>query len=61
MLCAAQGIDFLKPLKPGKGSGSAHKEIRTVVPFLEDDRNISIDIAKVKELISDPEFVGRIP
>jgi len=60
MLCAAQGIDFLKPLKPGKGSGAAHKAIRSVVPFLEDDRNTSIDIAKVKELIADPEFVGRI-
>jgi histidine ammonia-lyase len=60
MLCAAQGIDFLKPLKPGKGSGAAHKAVRSVVPFLEDDRNTSIDIAKVKELISDPEFVGRI-
>lgn len=60
MLCATQGIDFLKPLKPGKGSGAAHKEVRSVVPFLEDDRNTSVDIAKVKELISDPEFVGRI-
>lgn len=59
ILCAAQGIDFLKPLKPGKGSGAAYKEVRAVVPFLEDDRNISIDIAKVKELISNPEFVGR--
>jgi histidine ammonia-lyase len=60
MLSSAQGIDFLKPLKPGIGSGAAYDEVRNVVPFLEDDRNISVDIAKVKELISDPEFVGRI-
>ncbi len=60
MLCAAQGIDFLKPLKPGKGSGAAYAQVRTVVPFLEDDRNISIDIAKVKELIGDAKFIGRI-
>ncbi len=60
MLCAAQGIDFLKPLTPGIGSGAAHKAVRSVVPFLDHDRNISIDIAKVKELISDPEFVERI-
>ena len=60
ILCATQGIDFLKPLKPGKGSGAAYHQVRSVVPFLEDDRNISIDIAKVKELISDPEFVGKI-
>ncbi len=60
ILCATQGIDFLKPLKPGKGSGAAYHLVRSVVPFLEDDRNISIDIAKVKELISDPEFILRI-
>src|SRR5207247_1876981 len=52
MLCATQGIDFLKPLKPGKGSGAAYRAVRSIVPFLEDDRNISIDIAKMKELIS---------
>jgi histidine ammonia-lyase len=51
LLAAAQGIDFLAPLKPGQGSGQAHKQIRTVVPHLDDDRNISEDIAKVKELI----------
>jgi histidine ammonia-lyase len=60
MLCAAQGIDFLKPLMPGKGSGAAYCEIRKVVSFLEDDRNISIDISKVKELIADPKFVEQI-
>ena len=60
MLCAAQGIDFLKPLKPGKGSGAGYQEVRNVVPFLEDDRNVSNDIAKVKALISDPQFTVRI-
>jgi histidine ammonia-lyase len=58
MLCAAQGIDFLAPLKPGWGSGKAYKEIRSVVPFLEEDRNISIDIRKVHELVTSPEFVN---
>ena len=56
MLCAAQGIDFLKPLKPGWGSGLAYRKVREVVSFLEEDRNTSIDIAAVKDLIADPEF-----
>ncbi|MEP7233837.1 MAG: histidine ammonia-lyase [Ignavibacteriota bacterium] len=60
MLCAAQGIDFLKPLLPGEGSGAAQRLIRSVVPFLEDDRNISLDIAKVKELISGVSFVESV-
>ena len=59
MLAAAQGIDFLAPLRPGKGSGLAHAKVRSVVPHLEDDRNTSIDIEKVKTLISDPKFAGQ--
>ncbi|MDP4219304.1 MAG: histidine ammonia-lyase [Bacteroidota bacterium] len=60
MLCASQGIDFLKPLKPGVGSGAAHRAVRSIVPFLEDDRNTSTDIAKVKGLVSDATFISRI-
>jgi histidine ammonia-lyase len=51
LLCAAQGIDFLKPLTPGVGSGKGHAAVRAVVPHLEEDRNVSEDIAKVKEIV----------
>ncbi len=51
LLCASQGIDFLYPLKPGIGSGEGHAMVRFVVPHLEEDRNVSEDIAKVKDLI----------
>lgn len=57
MLCAAQGIDFLAPLKPGWGSGKAYRAVRAVVPFLEEDRNISLDIEKVRKLVTEPSFV----
>ncbi len=60
MMAAAQGIDFLAPLKPGKGSGFGYSEIRRVVPHLEEDRNTSIDIASVKRLIADPVFIERL-
>jgi histidine ammonia-lyase len=60
LLCAAQGIDFLKPLKPGKGSGKAHELIRERVPFLEEDRNISEDIAKVIELTEGNSFIRMV-
>jgi histidine ammonia-lyase len=59
MLCAAQGIDFLKPLAPGAGSGLAYRKIREAVPHLDDDRNTSVDIAKVKEIVSVPSFVTQ--
>ena len=60
LLCAAQGIDFLAPLKPGKGTGSAHKRIRQRVPHLDVDRNVSEDIAKVLELIQEEGFVSKV-
>lgn len=60
LMSAAQGIDFLAPLKPGLGSGKAHQLIREVVPHLDDDRNISIDIQAVKDLIYRDRFVEEV-
>jgi histidine ammonia-lyase len=48
-LCAAQALDMKAPLKPGKGSGAAHKAVRSVVPRLDKDRVLSDDVAKVVE------------
>ncbi|HYM20044.1 MAG TPA: histidine ammonia-lyase [Candidatus Kapabacteria bacterium] len=59
MLAAAQGIDFLAPLKPGTGSGAAYRKIRSVVSHLGEDRNISEDIASVKRLIASPVFLEK--
>lgn len=44
MLCAAQAMDFRAPLKPGKGTGPAHKILRDVVPHLDADRLMHRDI-----------------
>jgi histidine ammonia-lyase len=60
LLCAAQGVDFLAPLKPGKGTGSAHKLIRQRVPHLDEDRNVSEDIAKVLELTQGDGFLNMV-
>ena len=32
LLCAAQGLEFLKPLKPGRGVGALYERIRTLDP-----------------------------
>ncbi len=60
LLCAAQGIDFLAPLKPGAGTGYAHQLIRQRVPHLDEDRNVSEDIAKVLELTQDDGFLMNL-
>lgn len=60
LLCAAQGADFLSPLKPGKGSGKAHEIIREQVPYLDEDRNISLDIQTLIDLTSDESFIQQV-
>lgn len=37
LLCAAQGVEFRMPLRPGRGVVAAHRRIRCVVPFMEKD------------------------
>jgi histidine ammonia-lyase len=44
LICAAQGLEFRKPLQPGKGVVSAHAAVREIVPALTADRPPSPDI-----------------
>ena len=52
MLCACQGLDFLKPLRPGRGVAAAHEAVRRVVPFMESDRVLSADIEALGALLA---------
>ena len=56
LLCAAQGIDFRAPLKPGKGVGRAHAHVRGLVRPLERDRVLADDIARLAGAIADGQF-----
>ena len=56
MLCAAQMLDFRKPLKPGAGVQQAFDLVRTYVPKLENDRVLAPDIAKITEAIKEGVF-----
>ncbi len=44
VMCAAQGLDFRAPLRPGQGAAEALAATRTVVPTLKVDRSPSPDI-----------------
>ncbi len=59
-LCAAQGLEFLKPLKPGKGALSAYGFLRRFVPPVEDDRPISSDMERIYGLLSEGEVVKEV-
>jgi histidine ammonia-lyase len=50
-LCAARGLDFRAPLKPGRGVAAAHAAVRIVVPPLDGDRPPAPDIAALSEAI----------
>ncbi|MCB0349234.1 MAG: aromatic amino acid lyase, partial [Bdellovibrionales bacterium] len=51
LLCAAQALDFLKPLNPAGGVKIAYDEIRKVVPFASEDRVFAKDIEKIRTLL----------
>lgn len=51
LLCAAQGIDFHRPLAPAPGTGAAHSTIRAAVPTLVEDRMIQPDLHAVHSLV----------
>lgn len=59
LLCAAQGLDFIRE-KPGKGVAVAHRLIRRHVPTLTQDRMMSKDLEKVINLISEERLLHAV-
>src|SRR5207247_4246362 len=47
LLAAAQGLEFLKPLTPGRGVARAYAAVRAEAPALEEDRPLSAEIERV--------------
>jgi histidine ammonia-lyase len=43
-MCAAQGLEFRKPLKPSREVERAYAAVRAVVPRLDRDRTLAPDI-----------------
>lgn len=60
LLCAAQGLDLLKPNTPDHGVLAAFNSIRTQVPFAKQDRVFSKDIEKIKNLIRSEEILNQV-
>ena len=56
LLCAAQGLDYRKPLRPGKRIEQAHEAIRRIVPPLEADRPPATDIGRLAQAIREDVF-----
>jgi histidine ammonia-lyase len=53
LLCAAQGLDFLLPLKPGRGVRKVYEVLRSHVTHLTEDRVLRHDLDRVLPLLED--------
>jgi histidine ammonia-lyase len=60
LLCGAQGLDFLAPLRPGPGIAAVHRAIRETSPHVGDDRSLSSEIEAVAGRIRDGGLVGAV-
>jgi histidine ammonia-lyase len=56
LMCAAQMLDFRKPLKPGPGVQKAFDIVRSYVEKLEHDRTLAPDIAALANAVKDGAF-----
>ena len=54
LLCGAQGLEFLRPLRPGRGVGRLYQAMRSLDPpvaALAEDRPPAADLARVAEAV----------
>jgi len=51
LMCAAQGLEFRRPLKAAKAVEEAWAKIRAIVPKLEEDRVVSGDMQRLADAV----------
>jgi histidine ammonia-lyase len=59
LLCAAQGLEFLRPLRPGRGVERLHARLRALRPavmVLEQDRPPASDLERLAQAVADGEL-----
>ncbi|MDA0690725.1 MAG: histidine ammonia-lyase [Nitrospinae bacterium] len=60
LLCAAQGLDLLTNLKPGKGTLAAYEVIRRHVSHMKTDRELSPDIETITKIIDTGDVIETV-
>jgi histidine ammonia-lyase len=60
LLCAAQGLEFLKPLRPGNGVACAYGHLRGHVRPIGRDRTLHRDLEAVERLIRSGSLVEAV-
>jgi histidine ammonia-lyase len=57
LMCAAQGLDYRRPLKSSAPVERAHRKIRSMVETLGDDRVLAPDISALADAIARGDFL----
>ncbi len=60
LLCGAQGLDFLAPMRPGPGVAALQRRVRALSPHLDSDRSLSAEIDAVAERIADGTLLAAV-
>ncbi len=60
LMCAAQGLEYLKPLRPGRGVERAYQRLRHLVAPLTCDRALAPDIAIITTAVRAGTFDFRL-
>jgi histidine ammonia-lyase len=60
LLCAAQALDFHRPLRPAAGTQRAYDAVRAAVPALAGDRVLATDLAAVLGLVESRAVVRAV-
>ena len=60
LLCAAQGLDFLLPLRPGRGVRKVYEVLRIHVTHLTEDRVLRYDLDRVLPLLEDGTLLTAV-
>ncbi len=60
LMCASQGVEFLKPLKCGIGTTAAYSKIREVIKPLNHDRELHLDIQKVLTIVKNNSLLDYV-
>ena len=60
VLCAAQGLEFLRPLRAGAGAEAAYRHVREHVRPLGRDRTLHRDLEAVERRISSGSLLAAV-
>jgi len=60
VLAAAQGLEFLKPLRPGAGPRAAYEFVRSGIPPLVEDRSLAPDANRILEWMATGQLLEAV-